>query len=68
MVEDDEVMTSLPCDKGELDDEMSISDTWEGPLVNGGCDGKVFGSLSGVEVILFGYMSFGCDIGIISDV
>lgn len=53
MVED-ELMTSFSCGVGELNDGNLVSHTWVGQLVKWGGDVEVFGSMSGIEVMMFG--------------
>lgn len=47
---------------------MPVTDTCKVQLVEWGGDVKMFGSMSGAELIMFDSMLFACDIGILSEV
>lgn len=53
---------------GGLNDYMLVSYTWEGLLFEEGVGVKISGSISGMEVMLFGSMSFVCDTEILNEV
>lgn len=50
---EDELINSLSCGKQELVDDMSVSNRWEGLLLEEVIGVKVFGSMSDGEVMLF---------------